>query len=214
MKKVFSIILYVLLGIIILPILYLIFVALLNTFYKAGDFPSSINVYISMALSIPLSIIIPIIKYKRAIKNKERLSLEVNNIESLKNELNQLSQDDPNRKTKEEELKKLENQFRKDQKNKDIKKEFFRNIALLIFVIILTFGFLIWFFSGDDPVENEAPKTTSIYDQRYMKCYGEMTNAHKARGFHQYNRNASINVKQAVCSAYAEGEEFNYEGKR
>ena len=83
MKKVFSIILYVLLGIIILPILYLIFVALLNTFYKAGDFPSSINVYISMALSIPLSIIIPIIKYKRAIKNKERLSLEVNNIESL-----------------------------------------------------------------------------------------------------------------------------------
>ena len=140
-----------LLGIIILPILYLIFVALLNTFYKAGDFPSSINVYIYMALSIPLSIIIPIIKYKRAIKNKERLSLEVNNIESLKNELNQLSQDDPNKKTKEEELKKLENQFKKDQKNKDIKKEFFRNIALLIFVIILTFGFLMWFFSGDDP---------------------------------------------------------------
>ena len=155
MKKVFSIILYVLLGIIILPILYLIFVALLDTFYKAGDFPSSINVYISMALSIPLSIIIPIIKYKRAIKNKERLSLEVNNIESLKNELNQLSQDDPNRKTKEEELKKLENHFRKDQKNKDIKKEFFRNIALLIFVPLLTLGLLMWFFSGDDPAENK-----------------------------------------------------------
>ena len=52
------------------------------------------------------------------------------------------------------------------------------------------------------------------YDQRYDKCYGEMTNAHKARGFHQSNRNASINVKEAVCSAYAEGEELNYEGKR
>ena len=141
MKKVFSIILYVLLGIIILPILYLIFVALLNTFYKAGDFPSSINVYISMALSIPLSIIIPIIKYKRAIKNKERLSLEVNNIvnniESLKNELNQLSQDDPNMKTKEEELKKLENQFRKDQEYRKLYKELFRNIGLIIIGVIL-----------------------------------------------------------------------------
>ena len=52
------------------------------------------------------------------------------------------------------------------------------------------------------------------YDQRYWKCYGEMTNAHKARGFHQSNRNASINVKEAVCSAYAKGEELNYEGKR
>mgnify|MGYP003691577313 FL=1 len=52
------------------------------------------------------------------------------------------------------------------------------------------------------------------YDQRYNKCYGEMTNAHKARGFHQSNRNASINVKEAVCSAYAKGEEINYEGKR
>ena len=30
----------------------------------------------------------------------------------------------------------------------------------------------------------------------------------------QSNRNASINVKEAVCSAYAEGEELNYEGKR
>ena len=52
------------------------------------------------------------------------------------------------------------------------------------------------------------------HDKRYMKCYGEMTNAHKARGFHQSNRNASINVKEAVCSAYAKGEEINYEGKR
>jgi hypothetical protein len=62
--------------------------------------------------------------------------------------------------------------------------------------------------------KNEALKTTSLYDQRYDKCYGEMTIAHKARGFHQSNRNTSINVKEAVCSAYAEGEELNYEGKR
>ena len=146
MKKVFSIILYVLLGIIILPILYLIFVALLDTFYKAGDFPSSINVYISLALSITLSIIIPIRRYKRAIKNKERLSLEVNNIESLKNELNQLSQDDPNRKTKEEELKKLENQLRKDQEYRELYKELFRNIALIIIGVILVI--VIYFIYG------------------------------------------------------------------
>ena len=59
-----------------------------------------------------------------------------------------------------------------------------------------------------------SKQDTSYLNDRYWKCYGEMTNAHKARGFHQSNRNASINVKEAVCSAYAEGEELNYEGKR
>ena len=52
------------------------------------------------------------------------------------------------------------------------------------------------------------------YDQRYDKCYVEMTNAHKARGFHQSNRETSIRVKETVCKAYAKGEELNYEGKR
>ena len=207
MKKIFPIIGHVFLGVILL-----VFFCLASLIFI--DSQQEHYLWISLALSIPLSIIIPIRRYKRANKNKEHLSSEANSIESLKNELNQLSQDDPNRKTKVEKLKKLEIHFRKDQKNKDIKKEFFRNIALLIFVFLLTLGLLIWFFSGDDPVKYEAPKTTSIYDQRYMKCYGEMTNAHKARGFHQSNRNASINVKEAVCSAYAEGEELNYEGKR
>ena len=41
-----------------------------------------------------------------------------------------------------------------------------------------------------------------------------MTNAHKARGFHQSNRETSIRVKETVCKAYAKGEELNYEGKR
>jgi hypothetical protein len=63
--------------------------------------------------------------------------------------------------------------------------------------------------------ENLKKKEEKYFDDnRYFKCYGEMTNAHKTRGFHQSNRNASINVKEAVCSAYAEGEEINYEGKR
>ena len=48
---------------------------------------------------------------------------------------------------------------------------------------------------------------------KYAICYGEMTKAHKARGFHQSNRSASILVKETVCKAYAEGEDLNYEGK-
>ena len=49
---------------------------------------------------------------------------------------------------------------------------------------------------------------------RYAKCYGEMTAAHKARGFHQSNRSMSIKVKETVCRAYADGEINDYEGKR
>tara|TARA_B110000977_G_scaffold185399_1_gene250170 strand:+ start:27 stop:248 length:222 start_codon:yes stop_codon:yes gene_type:complete len=53
------------------------------------------------------------------------------------------------------------------------------------------------------------------YDKtKYAICYGEMTNAHKARGFHQSNRELSIRIKEGICEAYAKGEEINYEGKR
>ena len=56
---------------------------------------------------------------------------------------------------------------------------------------------------------------SEAYDyNRYAKCYGEMTKAHKARGFHQSNRSASILVKETVCKAYAEGQDLNYEGKQ
>ena len=58
--------------------------------------------------------------------------------------------------------------------------------------------------------------TTQVhsYDKtKYLICYGEMTKAHKKRGFHQKNRSASIAVKEAVCKAYAECEDLNYEGK-
>ena len=48
---------------------------------------------------------------------------------------------------------------------------------------------------------------------RYAKCYGEMTKAHKARGFHQSQRMMSIKIKETICTAYANGEEINYEGK-
>ena len=52
------------------------------------------------------------------------------------------------------------------------------------------------------------------YDStRYYKCYGEMTNAHKARGFHKSHRMMSIQIKETICTAYANGENINYEGK-
>ena len=49
---------------------------------------------------------------------------------------------------------------------------------------------------------------------RYQKCYGEMTAAHKARGFHKKQRALSIKVKETICKAYANGEELEYEGKQ
>jgi hypothetical protein len=51
------------------------------------------------------------------------------------------------------------------------------------------------------------------YDTKYAICYGEMTKAHKARGFHQSNRSTSIEVKETLCKAYANGEIDSYEGK-
>ena len=48
---------------------------------------------------------------------------------------------------------------------------------------------------------------------RYAKCYGEMTKAHKARGFHQSHRMMSIQIKETICTAYANGEDIDYEGK-
>lgn len=59
-----------------------------------------------------------------------------------------------------------------------------------------------------------SKQDTSYLNDRYWKCYGEMTNAHKARGLHQSNRELSIRIKEGICDAYAKGEEINYEGKR
>jgi len=53
----------------------------------------------------------------------------------------------------------------------------------------------------------------SYSDTKYLICYGEMTRAHKARGFHQKQRLMSIKVKETVCEAYAKGEISSYEGK-
>ena len=178
MKKIFPIIGHVFLGVILL----LFFLVVSMMFIGSSDYSESADNAIIIgliALSIILSIIIPIRRYKRAKANK-------NKKRSIK-----------------------------DQKNMDIKKEFFRNIVLLIFVpIVLTFGLFIWFSSGDDPVKYEAPKTTSIYDQRYDKCYTEMTVAHSKRGLLKSNIELSVKVRNTVCKAYAKGEELNYEGKR
>ena len=52
------------------------------------------------------------------------------------------------------------------------------------------------------------------YDQRYDKCYTEMTVVHSRRGLLKSNIEFSSNVRRDICKAYARGEEINYEGKR
>ena len=59
-----------------------------------------------------------------------------------------------------------------------------------------------------------STKTSFSYSEtKYLICYGEMTRAHKARGFHQKQRMMSIQIKETVCKAYANGEISSYEGK-
>ena len=61
---------------------------------------------------------------------------------------------------------------------------------------------------------SSSSTSSNTYNQtKYLICYGEMTKAHKKRGFHQSNRSASIKVKETVCKAYAKGEINSYEGK-
>ena len=53
------------------------------------------------------------------------------------------------------------------------------------------------------------------YDEKkYAICYGEMTKAHKKRGYHDSNRVQSIKVKETVCKAFAKGDINDYEGKQ
>ena len=66
---------------------------------------------------------------------------------------------------------------------------------------------------NDNSGEKEIEKLKD-YDQRYDKCYTEMTVAHSRRGLLKSNIELSSNVRRGICKAYAEGEEINYEGKR
>ena len=57
--------------------------------------------------------------------------------------------------------------------------------------------------------------SAQAYDStKYAICYGQMTNAHKARGLHKSNRVLSIKIKETVCKSYANGEHNSYEGKQ
>ena len=67
--------------------------------------------------------------------------------------------------------------------------------------------------SSTSSTQNSSSSSEAYNDTKYAICYGEMTRAHKKRGFHQRNRVASIKVKETVCKAYAKGEINNYEGK-
>jgi len=67
--------------------------------------------------------------------------------------------------------------------------------------------------SSSSSTSTSSSSSSSYNSTKYAICYGEMTRAHKKRGFHQRNRVASIKVKETVCKAYAKGEINNYEGK-
>ena len=57
-------------------------------------------------------------------------------------------------------------------------------------------------------------KKSSYDENKYAICYGEMTKAHKKRGYHDSNRVQSIKVKETVCKAFAKGDINDYEGKQ
>ena len=72
-----------------------------------------------------------------------------------------------------------------------------------IFMFLLSFLFI-----------NITSQVHSYDATKYAICYGEMTNAHKARGLHKSNRTLSIQIKETVCKSYANGEHDSYEGKQ
>ena len=67
--------------------------------------------------------------------------------------------------------------------------------------------------TSSSSTSNNTSSSSYYNSTKYAICYGEMTRAHKKRGFHQRNRVASIKVKETVCKAYAKGEINSYEGK-
>ena len=74
---------------------------------------------------------------------------------------------------------------------------------------------LVWKLLDCDAVSTtSSTKAEEYYDSdKFAICYGQMTKAHKKRGYEDYNRSASITVKDAICKLFAKGEIFDYEGK-
>ncbi|MDB0072174.1 hypothetical protein N9E72_01365 [Candidatus Pelagibacter sp.] len=62
--------------------------------------------------------------------------------------------------------------------------------------------------------KNVKIKNYNYDNQRYNKCYAEMTYAHSKRGLLKSNIEFSVKVRNTVCKAYAKGEDLDYEGKR
>ena len=58
-----------------------------------------------------------------------------------------------------------------------------------------------------------AYETQEEKNQKYVICYGQMTNEHKRSGLDKSNRMESIKIKEKTCEDYAEGRIFYYPGK-
>ena len=69
--------------------------------------------------------------------------------------------------------------------------------------------------SNEIKIERQTENIEDSYDSdKYAICYGQMTKAHKKRGFHDSNRSQSISIKETVCKSFAKGDISSYEGKQ
>jgi hypothetical protein len=85
----------------------------------------------------------------------------------------------------------------------------------IIPLIIVALVVMSWF-SDDDP-EVKKPSTTTYSAEslkskpdkwwestdKYYICYGNVTAAHKANGFHERNRRKSVQIKEEICKIAA-----------
>ena len=47
-------------------------------------------------------------------------------------------------------------------------------------------------------------------NNKYLICYGEMTELYKHNGLHERNRSASIEAKETICRSYSRGEHEDF----
>ena len=47
-------------------------------------------------------------------------------------------------------------------------------------------------------------------NNKYLICYGEMTELYKQNGLHERNRSASIEAKETICRSYSRGEHDDF----
>jgi hypothetical protein len=86
---------------------------------------------------------------------------------------------------------------------------FKKDIGLIPLIIV--FAIIMSWLSDDEPKVKKQPSTaySAKLDKwwedtdKYAICYGNVTAAHKANGFHERNRKKSVQIKQELCKIAA-----------